>query len=139
MGWIAVAILGVNVSGQLCVAGDFFGVGAVLDVMQESLALSDREAGLIQGAFGITYGLGLFFRAPVGHRVSTRRLFAMGLAGSGAMMTAQSFATSFISLFAIRLVAGFFDAAVWVGSMKLVMEWFPRARQGLATGVTLAA
>src|SRR5690606_9602089 len=37
------------------------------------------------------------------------------------------------------LLIGFFDSAVWVGSMKIVMQWFPQRRQGLVMGVILGA
>lgn len=139
VGMVAVVMLCINVLGQICLAGDFFGVAAVLGLLSKSLSLTDSQAGLAQGAFGITYCLSLFFWSPASRKLSIRQLFMIGLIGSGILMFVQSFATSFAELFVLRLAIGVFDAAVWVGSMKLVMEWFPRRRQGLAMAITLAA
>lgn len=128
-----------GVLGELFLAGDWYGFAAVMTFVSESLHLSPTEAGFVQGAFAITYSAGMVFWSPFGRKWSARRLFTIGLLGTGVFMLAQSYAHSFGSLVAARLLIGFFDAAVWVGTMKLVVGWFPVERHGTTMGLLLAA
>ncbi|CAG2157041.1 MFS transporter [Cupriavidus numazuensis] len=131
--------LGIGVLGELFLAGDWYGFAAVMTFVTEALHLSPTQAGFVQGAFAITYCLGMLFWSPFARRWSARRLFAIGLLGTGAFMLAQAAASSFTELVAARLLIGFFDAAVWVGTMKLIVAWFPSERHGATMGVLLAA
>jgi MFS family permease len=136
--WAKVMLV-MAVLGEMCLAGDFYGFAAVMPFVSKSLNLNPGQAGLVQGAFGVTYAIGMFVWAPLGRRMSSRVLYVIGLGGSGLLMLVQAHAASFESLLALRLVIGFFDAAVWVGSMKIILEWFPVKRQGLMMGIILAA
>jgi MFS family permease len=137
-GWSVIMLL-MAVLGEMCLAGDWYGFAAVMPFVSQTLHLSPGQAGFIQGAFGATYALGMFVWAPLGRKVSSRTLYIVGLGMSGLLMLAQASAQSFESLLALRLVIGFFDAAVWVGSMKIILEWFATKRQGMAMGTILAA
>ncbi|QGZ65023.1 MFS transporter [Paraburkholderia acidisoli] len=129
----------VGVLGELFLAGDWYGFAAVMPFVSHALALSPAEAGFAQGAFAITYGVGMCVWSPLGRTLSARVLFAVGLLGAGLAMFWQSHAASYAMLIALRLVIGFFDAAVWVGTMKLIVGWFPPRRHGFTMGVLLAA
>ncbi|CAE6723742.1 MFS transporter [Paraburkholderia nemoris] len=137
-GWQAFA-LSLGVLGELFLAGDWYGFAAVMPFVSKSLALSPGEAGFAQGAFAITYALGMMVWSPLARRLSARMLFATGLIGAGIGMVLQAHAGSYATLIAMRLVIGLFDAAVWVGTMKLIVGWFPMKRHGLTMGVLLAA
>ncbi|MFM0205380.1 MFS transporter [Paraburkholderia fungorum] len=137
-GWQAFALL-LGVLGELFLAGDWYGFAAVMPFVVKSLSLTPAQAGFAQGAFAITYAVGMVFWSPLGRRISARALFAIGLAGAGIAMALQAEVQSYASLIALRLVIGFFDAAVWVGTMKLIVGWFPVKRHGLTMGVLLAA
>lgn len=138
-GGVAVMMLLMAVAGEMCLAADFYGFAAVIKIVSADLALSDAQAGLVQGAFGISFALGMLFWAPRGRHMSSARLYLIGLGGSGLLMLAQTQAQDFMQLVLLRLVVGFFDSAVWVGSMKIVMQWFAPRRQGLVLGIILAA
>lgn len=131
--------LAIGVLGELFLAGDWYGFAAVMTFVAESLHLSPTQAGFVQGAFAITYCLGMLFWSPFARRWTARRLFAIGLLGTGAFMLAQAAAGNFAELVAARLLIGFFDAAVWVGTMKLIVGWFPSERHGATMGILLAA
>ncbi len=131
--------LGIGVLGELFLAGDWYGFAAVMTFVTEALHLSPTQAGFVQGAFAITYCIGMLFWSPFARRWSARRLFAVGLLGTGVFMLAQAGASNFTELVAARLLIGFFDAAVWVGTMKLIVAWFPTERHGATMGVLLAA
>ncbi len=135
----ALLMLCMAVLGEMCLAADFYGFAAVISLVSHDLTLTEAEAGLVQGAFGISFALGMLFWAPRCRNLSSRRLYLIGLGGSGLLMIAQMHAHSFTELVLLRLVVGFFDSAVWVGSMKIVMQWFPPRRQGLVMGIILGA
>jgi len=136
---IAILMLCMAVIGEMCLAADFYGFAAVLMLVSKDLALTESQAGLVQGAFGVSFALGMLYWAPRGRKMSSKRLYLIGLIGSGVLMLVQMHAQSFEQLVGLRLVIGFFDSAVWVGSMKIVMQWFPQRRQGLVMGIILGA
>jgi predicted MFS family arabinose efflux permease len=68
-----------------------------------------------------------------------RATFSLGLLGTGLFMGAQVLSTSFSELVLYRLVVGFFDAAVWIGAMRLIIGWFPEKSHGSAIGALLAS
>lgn len=136
---VGLTMLLMAVLGEMCLAADFYGFAAVISLVSQDLALTESQAGLVQGAFGVSFALGMLFWAPLGRKMTSKRLYLIGLAGSGALMIAQMYANSFGELILLRLVVGFFDAAVWIGSMKIVMQWFQPKRQGLIMGIILGA
>ncbi|NYT69648.1 MFS transporter [Pusillimonas noertemannii] len=136
---IAILMLCMAVLGEMCLAADFYGFAAVLTLVSQDLALSASQAGLVQGAFGISFGLGMLYWAPRGRGMTAKRLYLIGLTGSGILMLVQMNANSFLELVVLRLIIGFFDSAVFIGSVKIVMQWFTRERQGLVMGVILGA
>nr|WP_321273337.1 MFS transporter [Alcaligenes faecalis] len=138
-GTVALLMLLMAVMGEMCLAADFYGFAAVIKIVSADLSLSPAQAGLVQGAFGVSFALGMLFWAPRGRSMSSVRLYLIGLGGSGLLMLLQTQAQDFTQLFLLRLVVGFFDSAVWVGSMKIVMQWFAPRRQGLVLGIILAA
>lgn len=134
--WYALAI---GILGELFLAGDWYGFAAVMTFVSQTLHLSPAEAGFVQGAFAITYCIGMLFWSPFARKWSARKLFAIGLLGTGVFMLAQASAGSFGELVGARLLIGFFDAAVWVGTMKMIVGWFPSERHGATMGMLLAA
>jgi MFS family permease len=54
-------------------------------------------------------------------------------------MVLQVFVQSYMQLLILRLIIGFFDAAIFIGNMKLIFGWFPHSRRGAVVGMILAA
>ena len=54
-------------------------------------------------------------------------------------MVLQVFVQSYMQLLILRLIIGFFDAAIFIGNMKLIFGWFPQSRRGAVVGMILAA
>lgn len=133
------SFLAIAAVGQFFLAGDWYSFAAMIPFVSGDLKLTPSEAGLAQGAFAITYAVGIFLWSPLGHRMTSRSLYAIGLLGCGVAIGIMSLANDLTQLLAARLAIGFFDAAVWVGAMKLVVQWFPMRSQGKAMGVLLAA
>ena len=136
--WQLFALL-LAVLGELFLAGDWYGFAAVMPFVAKSLSLSPGQAGFGQGAFAITYAIGMVIWSPLGRKMSARMLFAIGLVGAGIAMVLQAQVQTYAMLIVMRLLIGFFDAAVWVGTMKLIVGWFPLKRHGMTMGALLAA
>jgi MFS family permease len=136
--WQAFALL-LGILGELFLAGDWYGFAAVMPFVSKSLSLNPGEAGFAQGAFAITYAIGMVVWSPLGRKWSARSLFAIGLLGAGVGMVLQAQAQSYAWLVAMRFLIGLFDAAVWVGTMKLIVAWFPVKRHGMTMGVLMSA
>ena len=107
--------------------------------MSKSLGLDPAQAGLGQGVFALTYGLGMVIWSPVSRKMTARTMLLIGLAGTGLGMVLQIFVQDFTQLIILRLIIGFFDAAIWTGNIKLIIGWFPQERRGAMMGWILAA
>ena len=124
---------------EIFLAADWYAFAAVLPFVSESLKLNPAEAGLAQGIFALTYGIGMVVWSPVSQSMSARNMLLIGLAGTGIGMVLQVFVQSYVQLIALRLVIGFFDAGIFIGNMKLIFGWFPQSRRGSVVGMILAA
>lgn len=132
-------ILALAVIAEIFLAADWYGFAAVLTFVSKSINLQPWEAGFAQGIFAISYGLGMFFWSPVSRTMTARRMLVIGLIGSGIGMAIQVFVQNFAELVVLRVIIGFFDAAVWTGNIKLMVGWWPESRRGSIMGIILAA
>jgi MFS family permease len=132
-------ILALAVLAEIFLAADWYGFAAVLTFVSESLHLEPWQAGFAQGIFAIAYGLGMFFWSPVSRTMSARKMLVIGLVGTGIGMAIQVYVQGFIELVVLRIIIGFFDAAVWTGNIKLMVGWWPESRRASIMGIILAA
>ncbi len=124
---------------EFFLAGDWYGFAAVIPFVSKSLHLSAAQAGFAQGLFTITYAASLLAWGPLSDRFQARLMVVGGLVGTGLFMFLQGFAQSYPELLLARALIGIFDAAIFVGTMKLIAAWFPPARRGALMGSLLAA
>lgn len=124
---------------EIFLAADWYAFAAVLPFVSETLKLNPAEAGLAQGIFALTYGVGMVVWSPVSRSMSARNMLLIGLAGTGIGMVLQVFVQSYMQLVLLRLIIGFFDAGIFIGNMKLIFGWFPTSRRGSVVGMILAA
>ena len=122
-------ILALAVLAEIFLAADWYGFAAVLTFVSESLHLDPWQAGFAQGIFAIAYGLGMFFWSPLSRTMSARKMLVIGLVGTGIGMAIQVYVQGFIELVVLRIIIGFFDAAVWTGNIKLMVGWWPESRR----------
>ena len=132
-------ILALAVLAEIFLAADWYGFAAVLTFVSESIHLQPWEAGFAQGIFAIAYGAGMFFWSPVSRTMTARKMLVIGLVGSGIGMAIQVFVQNFTELVILRIIIGFFDAAVWTGNIKLMVGWWPESRRASIMGIILAA
>ena len=124
---------------EIFLAADWYAFAAVLPFVSETLNLNPAEAGLAQGIFALTYGIGMVVWSPISRTMSARNMLLIGLAGTGIGMVAQVFVENYAQLITLRLIIGFFDAGIFIGNMKLIFGWFPHSRRGAVVGMILAA
>ncbi|WP_249122817.1 MULTISPECIES: MFS transporter [unclassified Bradyrhizobium] len=124
---------------EIFLAADWYAFAAVLPFISQTLNLDPAQAGLAQGIFALTYGIGMVVWSPVSRTMSARRMLLIGLAGTGIGMVLQVFVQGYVELVLLRLVIGVFDAGIFIGNMKLIFGWFPQSRRGAVVGMILAA
>lgn len=132
-------ILALAVIAEIFLAADWYGFAAVLTFVSEAINLQPWEAGFAQGIFAISYGAAMFFWSPVSRRMTARRMLVIGLIGTGLGMAVQVYVQGFAQLVILRIIIGFFDAAVWTGNIKLMVGWWPESRRASIMGIILAA
>jgi predicted MFS family arabinose efflux permease len=132
-------ILALAIVAEIFLAADWYGFAAVLTFVSQSINLQPWEAGFAQGIFAISYGVGMFFWSPVSRTMTARKMLVIGLIGSGIGMGVQVFVQNFAELVVLRIIIGFFDAAVWTGNIKLMVGWWPESRRASIMGIILAA
>lgn len=124
---------------EIFLAADWYGVAAALPFLSADLGLDPSQAGMAQGIFALTYGIGMVVWSPLSRKMPATTMQLIGLAGAGIGMIFQTFVQTYAQLILLRLIIGFFDAAVFIGVMKLLFDWFPQHRRGFVVGLILAA
>ena len=136
--WKIVSLI-VGLAAQIFLAGDWYGFAAIIPFITKSIDMTSTQIGLAQGVFSITYAIGMIVWGGVGRRLTARQLIVTGLAMTGLIVLLQSRVESYGALIGYRLAIGFFDSAVWIGTAKLIVGWFPASQRGRALGAMLAA
>lgn len=124
---------------EVFLAADWYAFAAVIPFISEALQLDEQQAGFAQGIFALTYGIGMVIWSPISRKMSARSMLLMGLTGTAVGMVLQAYVQSYAQLVGLRLFIGFWDAAIFIGNMKLIFGWFPQARRGAVVGMILAA
>lgn len=132
-------MLALALACEMFLAADWYAFAAVIPFISPHLDLNEAQAGLAQGIFALTYGLGMIVWSYVSRTYSARAMLLIGLTGTALGMVAQVGVQTYGQLLFLRLFVGFFDAAIFLGNMKLIIGWFPQARRGSIIGLILAA
>lgn len=132
-------VLALGLFCEIMLAADWYGLAAVLPFLSPELGLDEGQAGLAQGIFALTYGLGMVVWSALSRNWSARAMLLTGLIGTTIGMGLQVNVQSYTQLLLLRLAIGFFDAGVFIGVMKLLLAWYPPQRRGLVVGLILAA
>lgn len=102
------------------------------------LGLSYAAAGTIQTAYFWTYTLAQIPVGVLADRWGSRRVMLAFLTLLLAGALAFAAGRTFLESIAARMLVGLGVAAVWVPSMRLVIDWFPAVERGRATGLLSA-
>ncbi|MFC4113761.1 MFS transporter [Nonomuraea zeae] len=110
-------------------------LGVALPFMGETFNLSKTEEGMILAAFFWSYD---FFQLAAGwfvDRYGPRKTFTFAAVWWSLFTSLTALASSFVSLFGVRLLLGVGESPAATTSAKVVARWFPRHERALATGI----
>lgn len=130
LAWTALAILAfANILSYL----DRIVINLLVEPIQQDLAISDTEFGLLQGvAFGLFYTA---MALPIGRMVDTgprKRIIAAGVLVFSLFTLLSGLARSFMQLFVARVGVGAGEASVVPSAYSIISDMFPPERLGTA-------
>lgn len=102
---------------------------------QGGLGLSSEQVGIILASLKLTYALGQLLNGQLSERISPRRLLAMGMFGSAALNVLFGLGTGFYFLLFVWATNGYCQALGWTPCVRVVGNWVPVLRRGLALGI----
>ena len=111
-----------------------FNYSPMIPLLKADLGISNTQAGWLMALFFLTY---MIFQLPAGYlgdRFGPRKTltYGAGISIVGNLIFSQ--ATSFGILAVGQLVNGLGQSLGWTSSLKLIVNWFPRARRATAIG-----
>lgn len=107
----------------------------ILPSMKEGLALNYAQAGLLGTGNFIGYLALSLIGGFLAARYNSRHIISFSLVLMGVTMVLTGMANSFAWAFAMRLLTGLGNGAVFVPAMALGSVWFTMRYRGLATGI----
>lgn len=132
-GWY---VLGILTFVNLISATDRFLMGVIMVPLKSDLHLSDTSLGLLQGlAFALLYCAAGIPLGRIADTWSRRAMLSIGCVAWTFATGACAFATSFESLFAMRLVVGLGEASIMPAAISLIGAYIVRHRLGTATSI----
>jgi MFS family permease len=104
-------------------------------LIRDQLHLSNTRIGLLISAFFWVYTPGQLLSGWLAERINAYRTMALGVALWSLATAMTGLATSFASLFVLRLVLGLGESAGFPCSSKLLAQHLPASRLGAANGL----
>jgi len=104
-------------------------------ILKDIFSLSESQYGLITSGFLFAYGLGQLLSGPVIDRLGTKRSFSIAVVAWSIVTMLHALGRGFLSLFSLRILLGFTEAANFPLATKATAEWFPKSERALAVGV----
>ena len=111
-------------------------LNALMPFVQPELALSDTQIGLLAGGLSFSWAIAAFFVGKLSDSLGKRKLLLIASTIAFSLCSFLSgIATSFVFLFAARLLMGAAEGGVMPISHAMVASEVDPARRGLAQGV----
>lgn len=106
----------------------------ILAILKSELLLSYTEAGMVASAYFIGYAIGQIPWGLLADRYGGKRIVAAGLLGAGASTGLFAFSASGGIAVILRFICGLLAAGIFVPSIRIVSDWFPQSKRGVALG-----
>jgi ACS family D-galactonate transporter-like MFS transporter len=100
---------------------------------------SKTQMGLIFSAFATTYACLQIVGGTLGDRFGPRKVLALLMTWWSAFTIGTALATSFVSLFVVRMLFGLGEAGGFPVATRALSTWYPPSSRGWLQGVTHAA
>ncbi|MCK2217301.1 MFS transporter [Actinomadura sp. ATCC 31491] len=114
---------------------DRAGLGVALPFMGETFRLSKTQEGMILAAFFWSYDFCQLAAGWFVDRHGPRKTFTFAAVWWSIFTSLTAAASSFATLFGVRLLLGVGESPAATTSAKVVGRWFPRHERALATGI----
>jgi sugar phosphate permease len=111
-------------------------ISVTAPAMAAEFALSKTETGLIFSAFAWAYALGQIPGGFLADRLGPKRVLLLIVPFWSVMTAATAWASSALTLFAVRFVFGLGEAGAFPAATRAMQPWFPKQERGLVQGVT---
>jgi len=111
-----------------------FNYASVLPLIRADLAISNARAGWLMALFFVAYTAFQLPSGYLGDRFGPRKILTVGALISIAGNLVISQGTIFSILAVGQVINGLGQAMGWNSALKLVVNWFPRARRATAIG-----
>ncbi len=123
----------------VCVTNGFarFAYGLILPAMKQDLAWSYTEAGWLNTANALGYVLGSFLCFALVRRISSSRLFSLGIVGTSVFLLATGFTDDFLLQTLWRILTGIFGAVAFITGGALSATLFQEDRKRNALSITV--
>ena len=109
--------------------------GLEMSIDQGGLGLEKTQIGLVLGSLKIGYALGQLVNGQLSEHFSPRRLLAIGMLCSAALNICFGFGTAFYFLLFVWTMNGYCQSLGWAPCVRVVANWVPVARRGVAIGI----
>ncbi len=104
-------------------------------LIKDQLHLNNTQIGLLLSAFFWTYTPGQVFAGWLAEKINAYHALALGLAIWAVATVATGLAGTFAVLFGLRMILGLGESVAFPCSSKLLAEYLPTHRLGLANGL----
>jgi len=110
-------------------------VSIVMPVLMTEMRLDHAQTGFLVTAFFIIYALIQIPSGWLADRVGGKKVATLGNAITAVSSYASGWASSYSPLLLTRFFCGSGQGMGWPSSTKLVAEWFPHDKRGVAMGI----
>jgi sugar phosphate permease len=131
--WLILLLIGVM---YMITYLDRANISVTAPAMAAEFALSKTETGWIFSAFAWAYALGQIPGGFLADRLGPKRVLLLIVPFWSVMTAATAWASSALTLFAVRFVFGLGEAGAFPAATRAMQLWFPKQERGLVQGVT---
>lgn len=132
-------ILAVGTAAQASYSAVFLGIPVLAPQLREEYGLGLAQVGVVLAAVSIGSVVTLLPWGLLTDRLGERLVLAAGLAGASVALAGAAFATDYLTLVLLLVLAGGAGASVNAASGRAVMGWFAPSQRGLALGIRQTA
>lgn len=130
--WI---ILGLLFMATTLLYIDRSALGILAPFLQEEIGWTERQYGIINSVFMISYGLSFIMMGGVIDRIGTRLGYIISVATWTLATLGHAFARTWVGFVQARFVLAIGQSGNFPSAVRVIAEWFPRKDRALAVGI----
>jgi ACS family glucarate transporter-like MFS transporter len=115
--------------------GDRVALSIAGTAMIKTISLDPVKMGYLFSGFSWAYVLGQLPSGALLDRYGAKVVYGIGIVVCSICALLTGFATTFATIFVLRLISGFAQAPVFPGNGRIVASWFPTSERGRASAI----